>query len=184
MISDYSVTESKSARIIGTSQRIGVQVKLSLLNSGVETASAGIGGVSRVFPVLAFVCLLVCGCMEAAPPTGPRKLPTTDKIGEFDPNAANEIVKPDARVTDPVTGPIAVLNAVRIQLPTLAIDHALNLFNATEGNYPRSHEEFMTRIIAENNIRLPQMSADLEYQYDVANHKLLIVRTADGKIAE
>ena len=134
--------------------------------------------------VVAAVCLNNCGCMDSTPPSGPKKLPTTDKIGEFDPNAANEIVTPDAKVTNPITGPLEVLKAVRIQLPTLAIEHALNLFNASEGFYPRSHEEFMTRIIEENKMRLPQLTPDLEYQYDVANHKLLIVRTADGKVAE
>jgi hypothetical protein len=148
-----------------------------------KTAAATFGR-HCFFSVIAVVCLNLCGCMDTAPPSGPKKLPTTDKIGEFDPNAANEIVTPKAKVTDPITGPISVLNTVRIQLPTLVIDHTLNLFNAAEGYYPRSHEEFMTRIISENNIKLPQLSADLEYQYDVANHKLLIVRTADGKIAE
>jgi hypothetical protein len=122
--------------------------------------------------------------MDETPPAGPKKPASTDKIGEFDPNAANEIVTPKAKVTDPITGPLEVLKAVRIQIPTLAIEHALNLFNASEGFYPRSHDEFMTRIIKENNIRMPQLPPDLEYQYDLANHKLVIVRTADGKPAE
>lgn len=135
-------------------------------------------------PVIALTCFHICGCMDTAPSSGPKKLPTTDKVGEFDPNAKNEIIIPDAKVTDPITGPLEVLKAVRMKIPALAIEHAVNLFNASEGFYPRSHEEFMTRIIAENNMRLPQLPADLEYQYDVANHKLLIIRIADGKVAE
>ena len=137
--------------------------------------------------LLSFVivtCGAVSGCMDTTPSSGPKKLPTTDKIGEFDPGAGKEVVVPNAEVTDPITGPLEVLKAVRIQLPTLQIEHAVNLFNASEGRYPQSHEEFMTRIIQENQLKLPQLSAGLEYQYDVGNHKLVIIRTADGKVVD
>jgi hypothetical protein len=129
-------------------------------------------------------CGALAGCMDSTPSSGPKKLPTTDKIGEFDPNAGKEIVTPDAKVTDPITGPLTILKSVRIQLPTLQIEHAINLFNASEGRYPKSHEEFMTRIIQENQLKLPQLTADLEYQYDVDNHRLVIIRTEDGKVVE
>jgi hypothetical protein len=39
----------------------------------------------------------------------------------------------------------------------------------------------MTRIIKENNMKLPQMPAGLEYQYDVENHKLVVIQSADAK---
>lgn len=131
-------------------------------------------------------CALFCGCSGTDQPnSAPAKsLPTTDQIGEFDSNAGLQVVTPDAQVTDPITGPLEILKKVRIQLPTLQIEHALNLYNAAEGNYPKSHEEFMTNIIQANRLVLPQLPADLQYQYDVANHKLVIVRVADGKIVE
>lgn len=133
---------------------------------------------------LVAACLSMTGCADTSPPPAPQGLPTTNKIGEFDPNANSEIVPLDAKVTDPITGPLEILRKVRIQLPSLQIEHALNLYNASEGHYPRTHEEFMTQIIEYNRLKLPQLPPDLEYQYDVAEHKLVIVRTTDGKIVE
>lgn len=136
----------------------------------------------KVVTPLAVLWCIISGCAEA--PQAPKRLPTTDKIGEFDPNAGKEVVPLDAKVTDPITGPLEILKKVRVQLPTLQIEHALNLYNASEGNYPKTHEEFMTQIIKANNLVLPQLPGDLSYQYDVENHKLVIVRTGDGKIVE
>ena len=132
-------------------------------------------------------CALFCGCSGTDQPANPSTLkspPTTDQIGEFDSNAGLQVVTPEAHVTDPITGPLEILKKVRIQLATLQIEHALNLYNATEGTYPKSHEEFMTNIIQANRLVLPQLPANFQYQYDVANHKLVIVRVADGKIVE
>ena len=106
---------------------------------------------------------------------------TTDKIGEFDPNAGNEVVKPDVRITNPITGPLEAYHPLMQQVAALGIEHAVNLFNGLEGRYPNSHEEFMTRIIKENNIRLPVLQPGLEYQYDVENHKLLVIQMAGKK---
>ena len=65
----------------------------------------------------------------------------------------------------------------------LGIQHAVNLFQALEGRYPKDHEEFMQRIIRDNQIRLPSLPADLEYQYDLGKHELVIV-VRDGERGE
>ncbi len=144
--------------------------------------------IRRFAALLVPTVLGLWGCADSAAPTsrppGPKALPTTDTVGEFDPNAGSEIVKPHVEVTDPITGPLAVLQNVRVEVPQMAIEHALNLFNASEGRYPETHAEFMTRIIGENKIGLAKLQDGLEYQYDVANHKLVIVRTGDGKVVQ
>ncbi len=134
---------------------------------------------SRCSSVL-IVAILLCGCMESQPST-PAKPKTTDKIGEFDPNAGSEVVKPDVRITNPITGPLEAYHPLMQQVAALGIEHAVNLFNGLEGRYPNSHEEFMTRVIKENNIRLPTLQPGLEYQYDVENHKLLVIQMAGKK---
>ena len=54
--------------------------------------------------------------------------------------------------------------------------HALNLFHTPRnGRYPKSHEEFMEKVIKANNIQLPQPVTTAEYQYDVENHELKVV---------
>lgn len=61
----------------------------------------------------------------------------------------------------------------------MQIPHALNLFQATEGRYPNSQEEFMSRIVAANQIVLPKLPEGDEYVYDVPNH-ILMIKTKRG----
>jgi len=124
--------------------------------------------------------LLFLGCAEPATSSSVPKPATATEIGEFAPAAGKEIVNPKVPVTDPITGPLAVLKNAQLQIPQIAIEHAVNLFQASEGRFPESHAEFMQRIITENQIRLPQLSADLTYEYDVQNHRLVIVRSGDA----
>ncbi|MDO5309090.1 MAG: hypothetical protein Q4G03_06305 [Planctomycetia bacterium] len=56
----------------------------------------------------------------------------------------------------------------------MQIPHALNLFQASEGRYPNSPEEFDQRIIRENNIVLPKLPEGDQYVYDVPSHTLMI----------
>ncbi|MDZ4848387.1 MAG: hypothetical protein SGI77_03780 [Pirellulaceae bacterium] len=50
--------------------------------------------------------------------------------------------------------------AFEIQIP-----HALNLFKASEGRSPESHEEFIDKIIKPNQIKLPKLPEGMEYRY-------------------
>jgi hypothetical protein len=47
----------------------------------------------------------------------------------------------------------------------IQIPQAMQLFEATEGRKPTSHDEFMTRIIRENQIQLPELPEGSEYRY-------------------
>lgn len=57
-----------------------------------------------------------------------------------------------------------------------AIPKAVDLFAATEGRKPNSHDEFMTRIIQANSIQLPRLPPDRQYVYDPQQGELLVVR--------
>jgi hypothetical protein len=48
------------------------------------------------------------------------------------------------------------------------IHHALNLYQAEHGEFPKSHDEFMSRIIEPNFIELPELEAGYEYWYDAS----------------
>jgi hypothetical protein len=52
------------------------------------------------------------------------------------------------------------------------IKHALDLYNAEHGNYPKTHEEFMEKIIDTNQIALPELDEGQEYIYDPEDHTL------------
>jgi hypothetical protein len=58
----------------------------------------------------------------------------------------------------------------------IQIPGAMNLFNASEGRNPESHEEFMEKIIQFNNIKLPQLPPGQKYVYDPAQNELMVER--------
>lgn len=61
-----------------------------------------------------------------------------------------------------------------------SITRALQLYNAEHGHYPKSHEEFMKKIIEFNEITLPELMPGYEYFYDPADHQLKKRSTGGG----
>lgn len=126
------------------------------------------------------VALALCGCMKPLDQQV-QKSPSsvigkkTQDIGQFDPNAGAQVADSKIHATDIVTAPVSAYGPMVQRLSETTIAHALNLFNASEGRYPNSYEEFMTRIIKENNIQLPVLPGGKKYQYDVENHQLVVV---------
>lgn len=137
--------------------------------------------------LLCIACVTCFGCMkmssseDVAEVKSPEERPkpglkTTDEIGEFDPDAEQELVDSQVKVTNPITGPLEAYEPLKLQVSELAINQAVELFRATEGRYPKNYEEFMARVIRANSIRLPQPAAGTRYEYDVDNHRLVLVR--------
>ena len=56
----------------------------------------------------------------------------------------------------------------------IAIPHALQLYEALEGHAPKSHEEFMEKIIKFNMIELPELPHGHEYVYDPEAKQLMV----------
>jgi hypothetical protein len=57
----------------------------------------------------------------------------------------------------------------------LSIEHAINLYHATNDRYPKDLDEFMNEIIKPNNIALPKLPPYQAYGYDAQEHKLVIL---------
>lgn len=47
----------------------------------------------------------------------------------------------------------------------IQIPHALNLFKALEGRVPKTHEEFIEKIVKANSISLPELKPGMKYRY-------------------
>jgi len=131
--------------------------------------------------------LMLCGCMkpldQQVQKTTTSKVigKKTQDIGEFDKNAGAKVSDSKIHATDPITAPTSAYGPMLENISKNHIAHALNLFNATEGRYPNSYDEFMTRIIKENRIELPVLPGGKKYQYDVENHQLVVIDApADG----
>ena len=138
----------------------------------------------RLFYVLILV-VCITGCVDQqsqdskAKSDGPGKLAKpkmTDEIGEFDPTAENEIVDTEVKISNPITGALEAYGPLKQQISGMAVTQAIEMFRATEGRYPKSYEEFMNKVVTEKGIRLPVPGKGLEYQYDVQNHSLVVVR--------
>lgn len=130
----------------------------------------------RLFWYWSLVLLCLFGCDDTT-----KKSPNsiigkkTQDIGEHKPEAGAKVSDSKVQISDPVTGPLQAYGPMVEQISKGAVAQALNLFNASEGRYPNSYDEFMTRIIKENNIRLPVLPGGKKYEYDVANHQLVVI---------
>lgn len=58
----------------------------------------------------------------------------------------------------------------------IQIPQAISFFQGSEGRLPNSHDEFMSKIIAANNIQLPRLPPDRQYFYDPQQGELMVVR--------
>lgn len=79
---------------------------------------------------------------------------------------------------------MSVLGYALEETDRLKIEHSLNIYNAMNGHFPKTHKEFMDKIIKENGITLNVLPAGKEWQYDVKEHKLVAVEKAKEKPEE
>lgn len=73
-------------------------------------------------------------------------------------------------------GTTALSTYVRVQekVEFLQVDQALKLYKATNGELPKSHEEFMEKVIKANQIMLPKLQPGDKYIYDVEKGQLMV----------
>ena len=130
--------------------------------------------------LLLVLAVTAVGCMESLEKQtqkDPNSIinKTTRDIGQFDPAAGAQVSDSKVQVTNPITGPLQAYGPMLEQISKTHIEHALNLYNAVEGRYPATYEEFMDKIIKANKIQLPVLPGGKQYQYDVENHKLVVI---------
>jgi hypothetical protein len=124
--------------------------------------------------------LSLCSCMQSLEDQtkkSPKSIigKTTTDVGQFDPSANNKVSDSKVRITDPILGGAQAYGPMLEQISKSTIEHAVRLFEAENGRYPQNHEEFMEKIIKANNIALPVLPGGKKYQYDVAEHKLVVI---------
>ncbi len=124
--------------------------------------------------------LFLCGCMDSLDKQT-RKSPnsivgkTTQDIGQYDPNAGQKVSDSTIHATDPITAPTSAYGPMLERISKSHIEHAVRLFEAENGRYPSGYDEFMEKIIRANKIELPVLPGGKKYQYDEANHALVVV---------
>jgi hypothetical protein len=58
----------------------------------------------------------------------------------------------------------------------IEVPHALQLYEATSGQAPKTHQEFMENVIKANQIKLPVLPPGHEYVYDPEGKQLMVKR--------
>ncbi|MBC8350974.1 MAG: hypothetical protein H8E66_03250 [Planctomycetes bacterium] len=58
----------------------------------------------------------------------------------------------------------------------LQIKPALEFYKASNGAYPKTHDEFMEKIIKANSIQLPELPAGQDYVFDPEKAQLMVER--------
>ena len=77
--------------------------------------------------------------------------------------------------TGPVATPVGAMFSTKERIAyDIQIPHALDLYKASHGNYPKTHEEFIAEIIEAGGIKLPELPQGQRYVYDPETHTLMI----------
>jgi hypothetical protein len=103
-------------------------------------------------------------------------------------NAVAELETGGARVAstkitakDPITLPGNAYVTIIGRTSIMNMEHALDLYRATNDRFPKDYDEFMNEIIKANNIALPLLPHYQEYGYDEKEHKLVILEYPELK---
>ena len=119
------------------------------------------------------------------PPVAPRPIlgEKTQDVRDMakEQKAGGVATQPRITAKDPIllTGNAYV--SIVSQAASLNIKHALDLYQAETGEFPKTTEEFMEKIIKANNVALPKLPFYQEYGYDAPNHKLVVMEYPDRK---
>lgn len=136
--------------------------------------------------VASLLILLTVGCDE------PKKTQDRGILGKKTQDirdAPTEVGKggvehtPKIAVDDPISQSAGGLIFALERTSQLQIEHALNLYQAEKGEYPKDHDQFMADIIKANNIALPELPYYRKYAYNPAEHRLVIMEYPELKKA-
>ena len=102
----------------------------------------------------------------------------TQDITEYDP-AAGKVVsegKYEASLIKSAMGNARAYGSMVENIEVPRITQLLEMHRAVTGEYPKTFQEFMDEIIFKNNHKLTMLPHGSSYQYDVENHKLIVVK--------
>ena len=137
---------------------------------------------SKTLLMLLVSVFFFCGCEAKKVVEKPKKEPifgkTTQDIGEYDPAAGKEVSdgKYEVNLLTTAMGNAQTLGPAMENIVKPRINQAVEMFRASTGEYPKDYQEFMDEIIVKGNVQLPMLPHGSSYEYDVANHELVVVK--------
>ncbi|MFN0016737.1 MAG: hypothetical protein ACKVP0_00675 [Pirellulaceae bacterium] len=150
---------------------------------------------TRLFSLvlLGIASSLLLGCVQssqpnavapggAAPAAGVVAVPSNvpektvlEKAGVGSGKKGRSLDKHEGIVVTPAKTLFAAKEKIKFEIE---IPHTLNLYKALEGSAPKSHDEFMEKIIKANNISLPELPEGHKYVYDPMTETLMVEKPA------
>ncbi len=110
------------------------------------------------------------GCGPTAPPpaaTSPEAAAIVAQKAVAGVGKQGQKLREHSDVAKIISGPAATLiNVKQKAILEIQIPHALQLFQATEGRMPKSHDEFMEKIVQFNQLTLPELPEGAVYHFN------------------
>lgn len=130
-------------------------------------------------------CCLVPGCDDTATPPAAEveQPPVVAQKAVAGVGKEGQSLKDNTGVAKIISGPASALFDVKqravleFQIPPL-----VQMFKASEGRFPKSHEEFMTKIVDSNRLVLPELPAGAVYHFDSSKGELWVY--PEGEVPE
>lgn len=140
----------------------------------------------------AVLLLAASGCEDEPAPKQPRIKArqtigkTTQEVRPAAPDLNQGAQKAPMKITakDPITLPGNAYVVAVNKTAAGMVKHALDLYQAEHGEYPKNYQEFMEGVIKPgqpDGIRLPQLPYYQEYGYDEQKHELIVLEYPDRK---
>jgi len=116
------------------------------------------------------------------PPPPPAKTTTDEQTPPVDPNVTRveagvgvETKKGHGYGAGPIATPVAAYFSVRERVALMQVAQGIQHYKALNGHAPKTHEEFMEKIIKEGGVQLPQLRTDEHrYVYDPETETLMV----------
>lgn len=114
------------------------------------------------------------GGLVPAAPEGPAKT-VLEKAGVGSGKKGRSLDAHEGIIVTPAKTLFAAKEKIKFEIE---VPHALQLYKALEGSGPKSHDEFMEKVIKANQIQLPELPAGHEYLYDPTTETLMVKKPA------
>ena len=116
-------------------------------------------------------CLALVGCEPmptASTPAEPATSPAMESMkAQVGSGIKGRSLDNETGVGKMISAPVSAFFAVKERVAfDIQIPQALGLFRASEGRFPKSHEEFMEKIVKANQIKLPELPPGMVYRFN------------------
>jgi hypothetical protein len=122
-----------------------------------------------------WVCSIACTPTKPQPSAPPETTAAPAQKATAGVGKKGQSLRDNKGVASIISMPAATFfNVEQKMVLDVQVPKALQLFQATEGRFPKSHEEFMQKIVQANQFSLPELPAGAVYHFDSEKGELWV----------